>query len=103
MRMPQALGTRAVPRALHPVWVRRAARVRRRGQGVSEIQEELLRRPAPLRARRAERQHSREAEALAMLLAGVVATFASVTLVAGSDVLTHPHSNAAARGLAVAL
>jgi signal transduction histidine kinase len=46
---------------------------------------------------------SREAGALVMVAVGAVATAASVTLVAGSDVLTHPHSNAAARGLAVAL
>jgi signal transduction histidine kinase len=38
-----------------------------------------------------------------MVAVGAVATVVSVTLVAGSDVLTHPHPNAAARGLAVAL
>jgi signal transduction histidine kinase len=38
-----------------------------------------------------------------MLVAGAAATVVSVTLVAGSDVLTHPHPNAVARGLAVAL
>jgi hypothetical protein len=51
----------------------------------------------------ADGRRSRAAGALAMLLAGAVATVASVLLVAGSDVLTHPHSNATARGLAIAL
>ena len=46
---------------------------------------------------------SREAGALVMLVAGTVATAGSVVLVARSDVLTHPHANAVARGLAIAL
>src|SRR5436190_1098987 len=39
----------------------------------------------------------------AVLAAGAVAAAASVTLIAGSDVLSHPHSNAMVRGLAVVL
>jgi signal transduction histidine kinase len=46
---------------------------------------------------------SREAGALVMLAAGAAATAGSVTLVARSEVLTHPHANAVARGLAIAL
>jgi len=41
--------------------------------------------------------------AIAVVLAGAVATVATVVVVAGSDVLSHPHANAFARGLAVAL
>jgi signal transduction histidine kinase len=46
---------------------------------------------------------SRAAGAIAMLVAGAVSTAATVALVAGSEVLTHPHPNAVLRGLAVAL
>src|SRR4029079_10942155 len=41
--------------------------------------------------------------AIALVVAGAVATAATVVVVAGSDVLSHPHANAAARGLAISL
>jgi hypothetical protein len=46
---------------------------------------------------------ARGAGAIAMLAAGAVATAATVAVVASSEVLTHPHRNAALRGFAVAL
>src|SRR3954447_491289 len=46
---------------------------------------------------------SRRRGTIGLVVAGVVATGATVGVVATSDVLSHPHANAGARGLAVAL
>jgi signal transduction histidine kinase len=48
-------------------------------------------------------RRSRGPQAIALVVAGTVASGATVALVAGSDVLTHPHPNAVVRGMAVAL